>query len=217
MHHTPTATEVIGCLCMIEWGLIHIGAGVMTLSPSLTGDLAKYFDRVMMQLKESPKFKRFEAMQAAGSATEDTEAGWPFLCNRILLQHSLNLGFVGVQAIIAAFAILDTHAWRHCYLVAFPAFWFDIGYFVAIDIPELGGLFAQAQTYIVSVGMIMAALSTKKYHDMSGGEFGLYMFMPIAFMTVALVTKVLHVTGKGWTPLKASAPLIKNSPIHDNM
>ena len=185
-------------------------AGFMTVPAALKGDLANYFGNIMDYLKATPsKFKRFEVIQAAGSPTEDTDAGWPFLCNRILLQHSLNLGFVGVQGIIAAFAILDTHAWRHCYLLAFPCFWFDIGYFVAIDIPELGGLGPQAQTYIVSVGMIMAALSTKKYHDMSDGEFGLYMVMPILFMTVALVTKALHLSGKAWKPLNDSASALQ--------
>jgi len=34
----------------------------------------------------------------------------------------------------------------------------DWGYFMAIDVQELGGIIPQAQTYIVTVGCICAAL-----------------------------------------------------------
>ena len=33
-----------------------------------------------------------------------------------------------------------------------------------MDLPELGSVCAQCQTYIVSVGMIMAGIATNKYH-----------------------------------------------------
>ena len=130
------------------------------------------------------------------------------MANRILLQHGMNLGFVGVQAVIAAVAVLK--GWRFNWLIALPALWFDVGYFVAIDIPALGGTFGEAQTYIVNCGLIMCALATKHAYgdgwsntpfEMTDAEFWVYLLCPILFQVVVLYTKANHVCGKGWHPL----------------
>ena len=41
-----------------------------------------------------------------------------------------------------------------------------------MDLPELGAFCSQIQTYIVSVGMIMAALTTNKYHGCENTAVG---------------------------------------------
>ena len=127
MHHDPTGFELIGALCFIEWGFIHIMAGVVSMPFARKGDLSGYCGAIMNLLPKSTKMKRFEAIQAAGSAIEDTDSGWPFLSNRVFIQHSINLLFVGVSSLIGALAVLDTHAWRHTWLLAFPAFWVRSG------------------------------------------------------------------------------------------
>ena len=127
MHHDPTGMELIGALCFIEWGLIHIAAGVVSMPFARKGDLSGYCAAIMNNLPKSTKMKRFDAMREAGSAIEDNDSGWPFLTNRVFIQHSVNLFFVGVSSLIAALAVLDTHAWRHVWLLAFPAFWVRSG------------------------------------------------------------------------------------------
>lgn len=127
MHHDPTGFELIGALCFIEWGLVHLIAGVVSMPLARKGDLSAYLCAIMANIPKSTKMKRFEAIQAAGSAIEDTDSGWPFLSNRLNIQHSVNLIFVGVSSLIGALAVLDTHAWRHVWLLAFPAFWVRSG------------------------------------------------------------------------------------------
>ena len=111
-------------------------------------------------------------------------------------------------AVIAAVAVLK--GWRFNWLIALPALWFDVGYFVAIDIPALGGTFGEAQTYIVNCGLIMCALATKHAYgdgwsnppfEMTDAEFWVYLLCPILFQVVVLYTKANHVCGKGWHPL----------------
>ena len=59
----------------------------------------------------------------------------------------------------------------------------DIGYFVAVDIPELGGYAAQAQTYIVSIGMI--CVTTLSFLSTDMGTWAILWSLP--FWTIAVV------------------------------
>jgi len=50
------------------------------------------------------------------------------------------------------------------WVMSLVPFLVDIGYFVAFDLFKLGGGMAQAQTYIVSIGSILTAVSVHEHH-----------------------------------------------------
>ena len=131
-----------------------------------------------------------------------------FLSNRILLQHAMNLGLVGVNALVGAYAIY--HNFRYSWLICFPAFWFDIGYFTAIDYLKLGTIIGEVQTFIVSIGMICAMLYTKaKYgNDVSPAEEKICLALPTIFIIMGVLVQLLH--GLHWrcvaTPQRTFGP-----------
>jgi len=92
---------IASAVLMGEWAFIHIMAGLMTFGPALGGDLAEFHKRVFAKLKGHPKAKAFDDVQRAGSPCKDDGRGYPFLLNRVFIQHSMNLFFVGVQAWVA--------------------------------------------------------------------------------------------------------------------
>ena len=85
---------------------------------------------------------------------------WPrYLSHRVFIQHSVNLFNVGIQASIAAACIALRS--RFVLVACLPPFMFDIGYWIAMDIPGIGGAMGEVQTYIVSTSVILAALDLK--------------------------------------------------------
>jgi len=93
--------------------------------------------------------------------------------------------------------------WEAAPLIALVPLLADVGYFVAIDIPELGGYIPQAQTYIVSIGMVCVTLFTFLDSDM--GSWYILMSAPFYFLAVNLffagfVNKFVHLVLGGWGP-----------------
>ena len=84
-----------------------------------------------------------------------------------------------------------------CVLIAcMPPFLFDVGYWVAMDIPDIGGPIGAAQTYIVSTAVILATVALKdKYPNINDGEYFLGIAIPVLFMLVAAARLVAGVAG----------------------
>ena len=97
---------------MAEWAFIHIVAGLLTFGPAIGGDLALFHERVYAKMKGHPKARAFSEMQRAGSPCNDDGKGYPFLLHRVFIQHSINLFFVGVQAVVAVAACAKSAATR---------------------------------------------------------------------------------------------------------
>ena len=84
-----------------------------------------------------------------------------------------------------------------CVLIAcMPPFLFDVGYWVAMDIPDIGGPIGAAQTYIVSTAVILATVALKdEYSNINDGEYFLGIAIPVLFMLVAAARIVAGVAG----------------------
>ncbi|KAH8054638.1 hypothetical protein JL721_10418 [Aureococcus anophagefferens] len=71
-------------------------AGLLTIGDGLSGNIAEYYKKVAGKLGMSPKIKVFDDVQAQGGCNDDNGKGYPYLMNRVFIQHSLNLFFVGL-------------------------------------------------------------------------------------------------------------------------
>jgi hypothetical protein len=113
----------------------------------------------------------------------------------VFFQHSCNLFFVGLQATIATVGIAMQSRW--VLVACLPPFTADIGYFVAMDIPDIGGPIGEAQTYIVSTAVLLAALDLKATHgaDVGDVEWIFAVVCACLFMVVALSRKIGELTG----------------------
>ena len=81
-------------------------------------------------------------------------------------------------------------------LACVPPFCFDIGYFVAVDFPDIGGPAGEIQTYIVSISVILATIDAKDAHSgFSTAEYALGILIPAVFIVAAIVRKVANLTG----------------------
>ena len=75
-----------------------------------------------------------------------------------MIQHGMNLWIAGLFADLAILALILN--WEAAPVIALLPFLIDVAYFTGFDIPQLGGAIGQAQTYIVSVGIICSAVFT---------------------------------------------------------
>ena len=80
-----------------EWAMMHIMAGLLTIGDGQSGNIAEYYKKVAVKLGMSPKIKVFDDVQAQGGCNDDNGKGYPYLMNRVFIQHSLNLFFVGAS------------------------------------------------------------------------------------------------------------------------
>jgi len=70
----------------------------------------------------------------------------------------MNLFIAGIFADLAIVALMLN--WEAAPVIALLPFLIDVAYFVGFDLPLLGSGVGQAQTYIVSTGLICSALFT---------------------------------------------------------
>ena len=108
----------IAAVLWIIWGIVHIFAGVMTMSFILQGDIAS-------------------AVSGIADAVDPTtlQMSYPAASGAIIGQHGFNLFWIGVVTLICAFYI-----WRKnknaIFLAAITGGLADLGYFLFMD---LGG------------------------------------------------------------------------------
>ena len=82
--------RVIACVLMAEWGLIHILAGVVTISPALKHDVTQYLSNIYGGLAKTDP-------EAADSLK--TVQWWKYT-DRVLFQHGINLLWIGVWSCV---------------------------------------------------------------------------------------------------------------------
>mmetsp|Transcript_14182 Transcript_14182/g.23600 ORF Transcript_14182/g.23600 Transcript_14182/m.23600 type:complete len:224 (+) Transcript_14182:66-737(+) len=135
--------EWIGIVCMVEWGLVHVLAMFLLVVPSFANDIPTTFSRLYdaMPTKYPLLPAMFEAVKA------------PPMMMRVMIQHSLNLGWIGSIALLVPVLMASPFWHRFTFMFALPTILADVCYWVSLDVPELVGPAGQAQTYIVSIGM----------------------------------------------------------------
>ena len=182
------AAAIIASICFAEWGLIHMAAGYTVWIPggsclkgSAAGGLAP--TSVMTELTADEK-------------AAFTNVKYAIFANRLGLQHGFNLFYVGVWSVLCMIPILMGH--RYAWFWGLHQYLFDWGYFLAIDWVHKGGLFAQAQTYVVSIGMFCTALSVKQVHGaaVSDAEYALCLVVPCLLFAAGIFNKVREKTCK---------------------
>ena len=202
--------SIVSAILMGEWALIHFAAGILTMGPAVSGDIAEFYKRVANKLSTSKQIEPFETVQEQGSAAVDDGKGYPYLLNRVFLQHAINLFFVGLQATIATVGIAMQSRW--VLVACLPPFCFDIGYFVAMDLPAIGGIMGECQTYIVSTAVLLAALDLKATHgaDVGDVEWIFAVVCACLFIVVAASRKIGELTGM-WPGV--TTPADEDSPV----
>jgi hypothetical protein len=132
---------IVSALCFNEWATIHYLAGIMTVYFSWTGDVGS-------------------AMSGIASATGISYSSYdyPVHTSRLAIQHGINLWVAGLFAHLTIVAMVLN--WEAAPVIALLPFLIDVGYFVGFDLPLLGAAIGQAQTYIVSTGIICLSIFT---------------------------------------------------------
>lgn len=170
--------RIVGFLTLLEWGMVHILAGVLTVGPALDDDLATYFGNIYPGL--TPKQMKIYA-----------KTQWPAFANRVLLQHGINLGWVGVWALMCCFFFVKPT--RTLWILCLAPFLFDVGYFIGIDLApgqRLGELAGEVQTFVVSTGLFCAAYTVGEIYPVSDLERAVAMLTPAALYAAALANKL---------------------------
>lgn len=174
----------VGFLCLLEWGLIHIFAGGVTVYNAYKPDIPALLSGIC---SGAPKVIQDEASSIST---------WNAMNVRILIQHGLNLFFVGVWATILAFVLLfSPQIPKSLFIMCLWPWFADIAYFWAIDTVNYGVALTESQTIIVSIGTWCVGLLVKaEYKDTIGAwySFAIYFF-PIFLITCSAVNKALEI------------------------
>ncbi len=108
----------ISAVLWVIWGLVHIMAGVFTVSFILSGDISAAIGGIA---------------DAVDPAT--IQMAYPEAAGAILGQHGFNLGWIGLTTLICAFFIWKGNT-NAVFLAAITGGLADLGYFIFMD---LGG------------------------------------------------------------------------------
>lgn len=108
----------ISAVLWIIWGLVHIMAGVFTVSFVLSGDISAAISGIA---------------DAIDPAT--IQMAYPEAAGAVLGQHGFNLGWIGLTTLICAFFIWKGNT-NAVFLAAITGGLADLGYFIFMD---LGG------------------------------------------------------------------------------
>ena len=111
---TTTLLLRISAVLWVVWGLVHVLAGVMTVSQGTTDAVRGIAD---------------------GVAPEALAFAYPAAAGAIINQHGFNLGWIGLTTLIGAFWVWRGSA-TAVFVVALVGWLADLGYFLFLD---LGG------------------------------------------------------------------------------
>lgn len=176
---TYSALQWVGAVCFFEWGLIHIAAMFVMCPPALKNDIAAYYVPGLLEY----------------ASPEDQEAykktRWPKWTGRPLFQHGWNLGWSGVWSFLCVQWILTPNEMLP--ILALVPWLSDWGYFMAIDIPELGGVVPQAQTFIITIACICGCIAAA---DAFGTSSDTLMMQIAGYSTLAIAAIINKITWK---------------------
>jgi hypothetical protein len=185
---------------MVEWGLIHVLAGIICGKAGLTNKPMEAYEAIYGRVlgpdaadARTPKMKQLYNDFHAGSS--------PLYAGRILFQHAFNLFWTGVFALTAP-AFIASPVWnRFTFMWCLVPYLLDWGYFLAIDVPFLGGVFPELQTYIVSIGLFCIGYGVNERWKHGGrsapgtGEEYAMWVAPCLLVFAGLLQRLGHVVG----------------------
>ena len=175
------AWSVIATVCFAEWGLIHVLAGCLTAyGVAVSGDVAGALGGIC---EKAPQEEKDHAVAVTH---------WNTLNVRILLQHGLNLLFVGFMSLGLA-VYLQYEVTRASFVLGLWPFMADVAYFIAIDLVHYGAPFAEAQTYIVSLALFSTGMLVKDEYNVGAGEATIMILIPAALVASGIFNKLQHV------------------------
>jgi len=181
----------IACVCFIEWALIHIVAGIGVIGPAEDNDVLSVTDAICSEAPDDVK-EQAESVQV-----------WSPMVSRILVQHGFNLLFVGFYALIIPFwyslsTFYDPNIFRYAFYLSLWPYLADWGYFIGIDTVGYGGAFAEAQTYIISIGLLLTAITVRKEFSQRVGkiEFIITIIIPLILILAGIINKILFAGAK---------------------
>jgi len=171
---------------MLEWGLIHIFAGGITVYNAFQPNIPALLSGICSGAPQ--------AIQDQATTVTD----WNAMNVRILIQHGLNLFFVGVWALgIAVVMVTETTVPKSLFLACIWPWCADIAYWYAIDTVHYGEPMTEAQTIIVSIGTwCIGQLVLENYAGEIGGLQTLAMSaLPYGLIACSVINKAVEV---GW-------------------
>lgn len=183
----------VAWVCFLEWGVIHILAGVITIRPSLQDDVSSVCTGLMSGLPAGAK----------AAMNDQRQKKWPAYTSRITLQHGINLGWIGLWSISMCYFV--HYPPRMLWLIGLPVYLFDWGYFIAIDTVHVGGCFGEVQTYVCSIGLLLCSVIAKNtysgenidpMHAITDAEFGITAFVPCFLMLCGIINKIMGCMNK---------------------
>ena len=136
-----------------------------------------------------------ELVSLAPQADKDafTNCKFPKWTGRPLFQHAWNLGWAGAFSWLCIWLIFEPNSLLP--VISLVPWLADVGYFMAIDIPELGGAPAQAQTYIVTAACICGSIVTADHFTTPCYSLGLQIAGFSTLALAAFINKIMHLTG----------------------
>jgi len=174
----------VATACYAEWGLIHVLAGSLTAyGVAGSGDVAGALGGIC---EKAPKEEQDDAKAVKR---------WNKLNVRILLQHGLNLLFVGFMSLGLA-VHCQYGVTRASFALGLWPFMADVAYFIAIDTVHYGAAFAEMQTLIVSTALFATGMLVKDKFDVTQLESTAMLLLPLALIASAIINKCLAFTGK---------------------
>jgi len=177
-----------GWLCFVEFGLVHLFTGAFVIRAAMQNDVSSAMTAIMGRLSPAEK----------SEMDEQTRHEWPNQSNRVVLQHGINIGWIGLWSIVMC--VMIHYPPRMLWMLCMPLWLWSFAYWVSIDIPAVGGYLGEVQTYVCALGVLCAAIVAKNTYGSSqitlrtfDAEFGFTCFMPILLIIIACMRKIVNV------------------------
>lgn len=161
----------IGAACFAEFGLVQLHGAARVIGPSARGD--RYFGHVFQRLFNGASERLLDEYETHS---------YPDQMSRILLEHGLNLLWVGLWSLGVAYGCLFPA--RTAWLLGLPPFMFHWGYFFAYDCASarLGDHWGELQAVVVSGGLVAAALMVRGEFPVHWLEFAVTAAVPTTLL-----------------------------------
>lgn len=137
----PTAASIllkVSAALWTVWGIVHIFAGVMTVSQVASGETAEAFHSITPAVDLG-----------------ELQIEYPESVSAIMTQHGFNLAWFGAVTLVGSYFVWGRSV-TAVFVVALVGGLADIGYFIAIDLPGLAKFPGPQMTYICATAIVLS-------------------------------------------------------------
>lgn len=128
----------ISAVLWVVWGVVHLLAGIISISQLNSGNTAEMVHAITPVVD-----------------LETIQIEYPQSVSAILWQHAWNLAWAGLVTLIGALFIWQQNV-TAIFVTAMIGGLFDMGYFLAIDLPGLAAFPGPQMTYICATAIILS-------------------------------------------------------------